>query len=237
MLHLHLKECDSTQLYLKENFKDLFLKDSCVLISTDKQLKGIGRNGHRWDDYPNALTFSFLLRPSINVITIPLAVGIILCEYVKEKWATDLNLKWPNDLINCQYQKCGGIICQYVDHESVICGVGLNLGFTKKLSEEQNYKTPAGVINANIKLSGQDRKVIPKNIYDYFLSYDFSKLNIKNNFEQFCYHINKQVSITDTNQEWVGIFQGISDNGEAILKGCDGKINTFISGSLNVMAT
>ena len=235
MLHLHLKECDSTQLYLKENFKDLFLKDSYVLISTDKQLKGIGRNGNRWDDYPNALTFSFLLKPTINVITIPLAAGIILCQYIKEQWGVDLNLKWPNDLINRYYQKCGGIICQYIDHESIICGIGLNLGYSKKLSGEQNYKTPAGVIKANVKLSSQDRKIIPRNIYDYFLSYDFSNLNIKKDFEKTCSHLNKQVSITDTNKEWIGIFQGITDNGEALLKSSDSKINTFISGSLNVL--
>src|SRR3989339_683110 len=145
MLHLHLKECDSTQLYLKENLNDLFSKNFHILISTDRQLNGIGRNSHHWNDHPNALAFSFLLKPSINAITIPLAVGIILCQYIKEKWSIDLTLKWPNDLINHQGLKCGGIICQYISHESIICGVGLNLGHSGELFNDKNYKTPAGV--------------------------------------------------------------------------------------------
>jgi len=233
MLHLHLKECDSTQLYLKEKFKDLFLKDSCILVSTDKQLMGVGRNNHRWDDYPNSVAFSFLIKPSINVTTIPLAVGISLCQYAKEKWGADLNLKWPNDLINSRGQKCGGIICQYINCESIICGVGLNLGYSKELFDVQNYKIPAGAININFLVTKQDRKIIPSNIYNYFLSCNLAELNIKKNFEQLCCHLNQRVSITDTNQEWVGIFHGITENGEAIVQGLDGTINTFISGSLN----
>lgn len=99
------------------------------VILADAQDRGRGRLGRSWHSSPGEnLTFSLVLRPDTRPAQTPLltlAAGVALAEQL------DLWLKWPNDLVDAQGRKVGGLLCELELREGrvlfVILGVGLNV--------------------------------------------------------------------------------------------------------------
>ena len=59
---IYLKECNSTQKYIKENAQKL---PSKTVVICDNQTSGIGTNGRTWITKPNEnLTFSYFIKPN-----------------------------------------------------------------------------------------------------------------------------------------------------------------------------
>ena len=221
--HQHYKEINSTQ---DQIINDLESGKDTQLISAVMQTAGYGRKGNDWDQYINSISFSLILdvkslsRKSI----IPLAVGTILCKYLNESYQASLKIKWPNDLLNNQGQKVGGIICKLIDNKAII-GIGLNIG---RSSSDIKYQTQKGYIK-DIDLKVDDYEIIPRNIYSHLISKDLEKE--LSDFKKNCYHLNKKVTLLDDDQKFTGNFKDIGQYGEAILE-IDDEIKKFYSGSL-----
>ena len=142
-------------------------------------------------------------------------------------------IKWPNDLLDIELKKCGGIICQYIDSETVIVGLGLNLGEVIHPNSNK-YRHGFSTLIQTLKLSPDDQKNLAKEFYLFALTNRLNDpIELKDLFNNYCAHLNKSVIITENNNEIEGQFLGISDNGEAIVKFED-KIQTFLSSSLTI---
>jgi len=223
--HIHLPQTSSTQSLLKEHLKNH--ASGHILISTEKQTDGVGRRGHNWDHFSDALAFSFSLAPSQALTLTPLEVGLHLANF----FSPNSTLKWPNDILNQKNEKSGGIICQLLN-DTILVGVGINI-LTPKNLENQNYPYPVGgLFSEKELLSKSFKKDLPRLIYEAILNNRLSNREIIEKWSEHCCHFQQVVTIQDGTQKHTGTFLGISSSGEARLLKADGSEVNVLTGSL-----
>ncbi len=190
-----IDECHSTQDELKNQISTKF---EPMVVITKNQTKGKGQRERSWHHFENSLAMSFSFKPSQIPTMTPLKLGVLLCEYFEKK-DIDLKLKWPNDLI-IDDKKCGGILCEYINEEIVLVGLGLNLFETEK----KKFEYPHGFLDISI-----NAKELMIFLYEDHLNKDFTS-----EFMKRCVHQNKEVEVDGKK----GIFKGIGAHGEALIQ-------------------
>lgn len=107
-----------------------------MLFVAEHQSGGRGRHGRQWYSVPGeSLTFSLILRPNVQLdrlSVITLVVGLAVRDALAEHGATELGLKWPNDVVH-QDKKLVGILVEKPgtsdkQDTSLVVGVGVNVG-------------------------------------------------------------------------------------------------------------
>jgi BirA family biotin operon repressor/biotin-[acetyl-CoA-carboxylase] ligase len=103
-----------------------------TVVLAEAQTAGRGRLDRRWQSAPGEnLTFSVVLRPTCPVREAPLltlgaAAGLAV--------ALDVRVKWPNDLVDREGRKLGGLLAEMETAGDrvryVILGLGLNVNQT-----------------------------------------------------------------------------------------------------------
>lgn len=104
------------------------------VLAAETQTHGRGRRGRDWHSSPGgALTFSILWRFDQGagfLSGLSLVVGIALARVLRSKGATDVMLKWPNDLL-WRHLKLAGILIELAGDVMgptvAVIGIGLNL--------------------------------------------------------------------------------------------------------------
>jgi biotin-[acetyl-CoA-carboxylase] ligase BirA-like protein len=101
-----------------------------LVIATEWQTSGRGRQGRRWHANPRAaLTFSVLLRPRHVPQPVrgwvPLLAGVATASAVSELTAAQVGLKWPNDVLIGE-RKLAGILAEQ-SGDAIVVGIGLNV--------------------------------------------------------------------------------------------------------------
>lgn len=219
MKHIHLDSCDSTQDYLKEQLT-LSAEDDELLVTCETQTQGHGRNQNKWDPLPNSLYMSFILQSHPQVTWTAIELSVILSDYFLEKFGEELKLKWPNDIYDSAGKKCCGILIQQSSGKH-IAGIGINL-----LSSNE-----WGGIFHRIPTNISKREWCA-DIYQYIQQRRINdSLIVKDKFLKRCAHLNKFVTITEGEEKHSGIFSGLGDWGEAILKE-GSEIHSVYNGSL-----
>jgi len=226
--HIHLEACPSTQLKLKNEFDSLTSKNANILISTQNQTAGIGRRGNHWQSLGNNLAFSFTLGPSATPTLTPLEIAVATVNFMQQNFKINLKVKWPNDILQGDNKKCGGIIINLINNIAIV-GIGLNMGH---ITKPNSLAYPVASILDKKKLSKLDFQEIPLQIYNYILNKRLNEEDIQNKWSQLCAHMDRPVKIIDDNREYIGHFVGIGEKGEAILKLNDQSLQKFYSGSL-----
>ncbi len=227
MNHKHFETIKSTQGYLIENPDQLNLQED-ILISCDHQSHGHGQYEREWDAFPQTLCISFtLLANEVKTLT-SLEIGCLIHKYFKEKYKVDLQLKWPNDLLNKEGQKVGGILINS-SNNYLFVGVGLN--YFLNLSTKSNYKTQPGSI---FKLEPLlDKKQQAMRIYEFILANRMLPDAIIKYWNNNCSHLNSEIIFIENNKESKGIFTGIGSQGEALIN-FNGNIESKFSGSIQL---
>jgi len=100
----------------------------------DRQKKGKGRKGRRWESQEGGLYFSFVLSEEdfSDLLQIPLVVGLGVSETLNREGVGTV-LKWPNDVF-AKGKKIAGVLAERTGGR-VIVGVGLNVN-QKSFGEE-----------------------------------------------------------------------------------------------------
>jgi len=99
-----------------------------TVIYADRQTGGRGRGGREFFSPDGGLFFSLILQPELKNQDLPLvtlAAGVGMCRAIRAMSTVDVRLKWPNDLY-IEERKIGGMITNVL-HNTLVCGVGLNL--------------------------------------------------------------------------------------------------------------
>ena len=108
-----------------------------MIIITDNQIKGKGRNGNSWFMAPSkGLAMSIILNQKLTIEEaelIPIAVGVAIAKAIENRGAKP-QLKWPNDIF-IDGRKCGGVLCESKISSnfihSMVIGIGLNINETE----------------------------------------------------------------------------------------------------------
>ena len=106
-------------------------------LAARAQTAGRGRRGHKWDSTVGNLLLSIVVRPNVNAAKysgLAAVCGLAVLETLeKQGLATEIGLKWPNDLV-ARGRKLGGILVEAArDNEGrpfAVCGIGVNVNYT-----------------------------------------------------------------------------------------------------------
>jgi BirA family biotin operon repressor/biotin-[acetyl-CoA-carboxylase] ligase len=223
MHHVHLKECISTQEEVKKALKEA---PGDYLISTDLQTGGIGRQGAKWLHFSKALAFSFTLTPNEELTLTPLEIGVLLARFFKPK----VLLKWPNDLLDKNKAKVGGILCQIVG-KKIVVGVGLNLILDQENKTQQFPYPVSSIFESKEELKENILKDLPYEIVKFIKDNRLNPSTVRDEFMNWCLHKNQNVFIHNTESITEGRFIGIGKLGEALLDK-EGTTIKVLTGSL-----
>jgi biotin-[acetyl-CoA-carboxylase] ligase BirA-like protein len=241
----HFKKIESTQDSLIEIVNDESqYTDEHWLISTEEQLKGKGRHGKSWLQTSQSLAFSLALKPCPEISLTSLEIGWHIVSFFKEEFDLKIKLKWPNDILNEQNEKIGGILLNLINEDLVIIGVGINICYQEEISSFANiaigYDYPASSLVYEELFPGKStpdeniQSLLPRLIAQIILKNRLSSNKVKELWPKLCSHLNQKVSIYTGLETTVGIFQGIGEQGEAIIKSHD-KTHTIFSGTLRLI--
>lgn len=217
---IHLNQCHSTQDVLKEQFKSGPIEKT-ILVSCENQIAGKGRGQNNWVCMNGTICFSLNIKPHLQLSFTAIELSVIIAEFFQTK-NRSLYLKWPNDLWNDDYEKCGGILVQG-GQNNLFAGIGLNM-----YSSSSEF---GGIFEENFPL---DKKSLSLEIAEYLINNRIIDSEIlKYKWLKRCGHLNKMVTISEGEHTCEGIFAGIGEYGEALITTPNG-FQKIYNGSLKI---
>jgi len=224
---ISLKETNSTNDIC---FEEINNSDEPIIITSDIQRKGRGRNQKEWDSPKGNLYFSFGFTSQKLIDGLSVKVGLLVAEVLIKILGKNVLLKWPNDLFY-QKKKVGGILVESASHSKsfkIVIGIGINLK-NKKLNSlwgDLDIKEDITKIReAIITLLSTELAVFIENDLDNSWNERWMDL---------CIHNNKKI-ILESNQGEV-LFMGINNKGQLIGEGKNNKMVTINESSITIKA-
>ena len=102
-----------------------------AMILAGEQFAGRGRNERRWSSPAGKGIYAttLLTRTTQQVPLVPLAMAVIVAEFLREVYGLDARIKWPNDVL-VGGKKIAGILIEARMHEErvhMLIGTGINV--------------------------------------------------------------------------------------------------------------
>ncbi|HEV3486828.1 MAG TPA: biotin--[acetyl-CoA-carboxylase] ligase [Vicinamibacterales bacterium] len=102
-----------------------------AMIIAGEQFAGRGRNDRRWSSPPGKGIYAttLLTRTARELPLVPLAMATIVATYLRETFAIDARIKWPNDIL-VDGRKIAGILIEarlQEDRAFLLIGTGVNV--------------------------------------------------------------------------------------------------------------
>ena len=206
-----------------------------MIIITDNQTKGKGRNNNSWFMSPSkGLAMSIILNQPIGLADaelMPIAIGVAIAKALENRGVTP-QLKWPND-IYISGKKCGGVLCESKVSkgivQSMVIGIGINVN-------ENENDFPENIKSSSTSLSianghSNQRELICAIITTFFEKEINDLQSTIKTWESYCSHLDDLVSFNYKDTKQNGIFKGINEKGHALIE-IKNKLHTFPSLSL-----
>ena len=102
-----------------------------AMIIAGEQFAGLGRNSRSWSSPAGKGIYAttLLTRPATELPLIPLAIANIVVSYLRDIFAIDARIKWPNDIL-VGGRKIAGILIEaraQDDRVFLVIGIGINV--------------------------------------------------------------------------------------------------------------
>jgi BirA family biotin operon repressor/biotin-[acetyl-CoA-carboxylase] ligase len=98
-------------------------RDVGTVVVADHQTEGRGRLGRAWVSEPGAnLLLSIVMEATADPTRAP-RLCLLWAAAIAE--AIDVRVKWPNDLVDAEGRKLGGLLAE-LDDGRIVLGIGLN---------------------------------------------------------------------------------------------------------------
>jgi BirA family biotin operon repressor/biotin-[acetyl-CoA-carboxylase] ligase len=102
-----------------------------AIIVAEEQFAGRGRNERRWSSPAGKGIYAttLLTRPASEMSLVPLEIANIVASYLREVFAIDARIKWPNDIL-AGGRKIAGILIEARMNEErayMLIGTGINV--------------------------------------------------------------------------------------------------------------
>lgn len=208
--------------------QQLSVKAGCYLSAAERQTAGRGRRGRVWHSpYGRNLYFSvsYVFQGGVSAIEgLSLAVGVALCDALRDLGITGVELKWPNDLV-CQHRKLGGILLEMSgDAEgpcNIVVGVGINVamsdhdgvGITQPWIDLQSLRGGLA-LDRNVLLVCLVNHLVA--VLDGFESTGFS--SYRDRWLALDAFVGKKVSVHIGENQTIGVAGGVDESGALLLR-------------------
>ena len=208
--HLHFKEIDSTNNYLKNSYR---LLNNFTFVSADYQSNGKGRYNRTWNSEPGEnLMFSVLIKDTgllKHSSIISLLVAVEVAKALEAYKIKDVAIKWPNDVLIGDKKVCG-ILAEGKLPEYLVVGTGINVN---QKNFPDSLRRPATSLCLELK---QDISVDElKNKLFNQITNALNNLNLEESLKYFREHnylLGKRVKAIFDNQEFIGEVFGVDDS-------------------------
>lgn len=131
-VRIELEVCASTNDIALHHAKEGAAHGTVVIA--DAQTAGRGRLGRTWASPPGTNIYLSAIvrakRTAAELAPMTLAIGIGVCDAVREAGAAGATLKWPNDVVvplGRGAKKVAGILCEVAGDGCVVAGIGVNV--------------------------------------------------------------------------------------------------------------
>ncbi|MGH7493451.1 MAG: biotin--[acetyl-CoA-carboxylase] ligase [bacterium] len=221
-------------------------------IVADEQSAGRGRLGRRWHSPPaKGLWFSFLLRPQLEtekVGLVSLAIAAVIADTLCQACHLDGTVKWPNDVLISGKKVCG-ILCETqvspAGVESIVAGVGVNVNqrYDDFASEWRAHATSLLLASGNM----WDRRTLFVKLMEAFDQSLFKNLPDKlpvlmDKWCNCCPALGQTITVIPAplapqshgDENVTGIFAGIGESGELMLRMPAGDLRFFAAGEITL---
>ena len=181
-----------------------------TIVMAETQTGGRGRYGRVWQSPRGNLYVSFVFesKPERDMY-LSFLTGLALAESLPE---FNVRLKWPNDVL-LDGKKVAGILLESVGNK-IIVGIGVNL----VSHPDKNMLYPASNLGGRLTPIGLVKRLIIQYnaLLDVFEKKGFKK--IRNRWLDLAVGVGETISVHLPNEEVIGTFKGISDEGALRLK-------------------
>jgi len=238
---LFYEKTDSTNHAAKERAETG--EDGPLLIVADEQTSGRGRRGRNWLSPPGTgIWMTLMLRPDIlpeKVSMLTLVTAIAVSYGIRNETGLETGIKWPNDIV-CGGKKVCGILTEMSTDPDGVCfvviGTGINANmdsFPEEIRQKaSSLRMETGKTVCRAKIIGAVMKAFSE-IYPVFVRAQSLK-NLKIEYERHLLNIGKEVLVLDPAGEYRGIAEGISEEGELLVRMPDQTLRFVRSGEVSV---
>jgi len=229
---------DSTNQYLLDRIGTLQSGDACV---AEYQQAGRGRRGRKWfSPFGANLYLSMYWRLEQGpaaAFGLSLVIGIVMAEVLRDLGASQVRVKWPNDLY-LQDRKLAGILVELTgktgDAAQIVIGAGINLAMRKVESDVINQ----GWINLQEAGIAIDRNTLAARLINELRAalelFEQEGLTpYLSRWEKLDNFINRPVKLIIGDKEIVGISRGIDTQGALLLEQ-NGATKAWMGGEISL---
>lgn len=229
---------DSSNTYLQKKCKNKNLSKHFVFV--ESQINGKGRQGKQWTSpFGTNLycSIAWMFNRLDKIVQLPLFVGIMTLDFLRQMGIENIELKWPNDIL-IQGEKIAGILIDSSIDASNVCqtiiGIGINIEPTYGMSAiNQPWTSLQLKIGKSI-----DKNIIAAKFIDTCLSYlpQFEANGLSMFAEAISkvdYLRDKQIQILQSNTIYNAHCLGIQADG-GLKVNMNGNIKTIYSGDISV---
>lgn len=229
---------DSTNQYLLDRINELHSGDACI---AEYQQAGRGRRGRKWfSPFGANLYLSMYWRLEQGpaaAIGLSLVIGIVMAEVLHDLGATQVRVKWPNDLY-LQDRKLSGILVELTgktgDAAQIVIGAGINMAM-RRVEEEVVNQGWITLQEAGIAIDRNALAVrLIKELRTSLQLFELEGLTpYLSRWEKLDNFINRQVKLIIGDREIVGISRGINAQGALMLEQ-NGEIKPWMGGEISL---
>lgn len=238
---IYYKQLDSTNTKIAELASEG--AEHGTVVYCDQQTAGKGRRGRVWESSAeDNIYMSILLRPSFETIKAPmltLLMAYCVAEVMKRQGFSEVQIKWPNDLILAKKKICGILTEMKMkgsEIDYVVVGVGINVNNTQFPTDLKDKAT-------SLYIQGGkqfDREQILRDVVDLFqeMYRQFEKEQdlsfIQKAYNEMLVNAGKEVRVLEPGNEYTAYAQGINNCGELLVQTQDGKEQIVFAGEVSV---
>lgn len=229
---------DSTNQYLLDRINELQSGDACI---AEYQQAGRGRRGRKWfSPFGANLYLSMYWRLEQGpaaAIGLSLVIGIVMAEVLHDLGATQVRVKWPNDLY-LQDRKLSGILVELTgktgDAAQIVIGAGINMAM-RWVEEDVVNQGWITLQEAGIAIDRNALAVrLIKELRTSLQLFELEGLTpYLSRWEKLDNFINRQVKLIIGDREIVGISRGINAQGALMLEQ-NGEIKPWMGGEISL---
>jgi len=226
-----LTECHSTNDLAMEKTRNREMAEGSIVI-TEAQTRGKGQRGNRWwsEPYKN-LTFSLVLKPYFlkpsEQFELNIAVSLAVAEAISV-YASGIKVKWPNDVLQEDYGKLGGILIENIINqkgiEYSVIGIGLNIN---QKMRDLPFTTSLMDLTGKEWERGQIFEQLVRNIEKYYLLLKKGQnTELRTLYLNQLYRFGKEADYFDE-MPFKGKIVGLGQDGKLIIEKRDGSLNHY----------
>lgn len=223
---IKLSEVDSTNNFLKELVSKSEPLPEGTVIMADNQYAGRGQQQNIWHAEPGKnLTFSLYLKPGflpvVQQFFLNMAISIGVNDGLAKLLGPGVRVKWPND-IYYQDQKIGGILIENMIAgnriKSSIIGIGVNVNQQHFVPEISSRTVSVyQILHKDVSLKTLLADICSHIESNYLKLMGTDYLYLRSAYHKRLYRIAESRKYRQNGEVFVGILQGVRDNGMLVL--------------------